>query len=119
MPNEEEYTGQWLNAEMTCDCCGKNWMAMATVVTKQLECPDCGYFNDSPTLEKEPFHVIISRYGKHFYFNTSRPANRDVVQSLLQDAVTMLNNYKFERVDTRDSGLSVFVTSLRKNAPQV
>lgn len=21
----EEYTGQWLNAEMTCDCCGNNW----------------------------------------------------------------------------------------------
>lgn len=43
--SEEEYTGLWCSAMMTCDYCGHEWAAVWRVIAIQLECPECSIYN--------------------------------------------------------------------------
>lgn len=43
-----EYTGQWCTAAMECAICNHEWVAVYPVVAPKLECPGCGYMNETP-----------------------------------------------------------------------
>ena len=50
---EQEYDGQWIEADMECVICNASWTAVYPEIAPALECPDCGYMNSKPESSDE------------------------------------------------------------------